>query len=38
VHTSHAHALGDPGLGLLGSILAAIVTAWFLWPRRHATA
>jgi hypothetical protein len=36
--TAYTDTLGDLGLGLLGSILAAIVTAWFLWPRRHANA
>jgi hypothetical protein len=26
--------LGDLTLGLSGSIVAAVVTAWLLWPRR----
>jgi hypothetical protein len=33
--TAYTDTLGDLGLGLLGSILAAVVTAWFFWPRWH---
>jgi hypothetical protein len=32
--TAYTDTLGDLALGLGGSILAAAVTAWLLWPRR----
>jgi len=32
--TAYTDTLGDLALGLSGSIVAAIVTAWLLWPRR----
>ncbi len=32
--TAYTDTLGDLALGLSGSIVAAVVTAWFLWPRR----
>jgi hypothetical protein len=34
LETAYTDTLGDLALGLSGSILAAAVTAWFLWPRR----
>jgi hypothetical protein len=34
--TAYTDTLGDLSLGLLGSFLAAVVTAWLLWPRRPA--
>ena len=32
--TAYTDTLGDLALGLSGSIVAAVVTAWLLWPRR----
>lgn len=32
--TAYTDTLGDLALGLGGSIVAAVVTAWLLWPRR----
>jgi hypothetical protein len=32
--TAYIDTLGDLTLGLSGSIVAAVVTAWLLWPRR----
>ena len=33
--TAYTDTLGDLSLGLTGSCLAAMATAWLLWPRRH---
>ncbi|MEA2530056.1 MAG: hypothetical protein QOG89_1700 [Thermomicrobiales bacterium] len=33
--TAYTDTLGDLALGLTGSVLAAVVTAWWFWPRRH---
>ncbi|HEY7035381.1 MAG TPA: hypothetical protein VH482_28840 [Thermomicrobiales bacterium] len=33
--TAYTDTLGDLALGLAGSVLAAVVTAWWFWPRRH---
>ncbi|MDP9364738.1 MAG: hypothetical protein M3Q10_11030 [Chloroflexota bacterium] len=33
--TAYTDTLGDLSLGLTGSCLAAFLTAWLLWPRRH---
>jgi hypothetical protein len=35
IDTAYTDTLGDMALGLTGSVLAAVVTAWVLWPRRH---
>jgi hypothetical protein len=32
--TAYTDTLGDLALGLTGSVIAGIVTAWILWPRR----
>jgi hypothetical protein len=37
LQTAYTDTLGDLGLGLLGSIVAAVLIGWVLWPRRHAT-
>ncbi len=34
LETAYTDTLGDLALGLTGSVLAAVVTAWGLWPRR----
>lgn len=34
ITTAYTDTLGDLALGLTGSIVAGIVTAWVLWPRR----
>ena len=36
LETAYTDTLGDLALGLGGSVLAAAVTAWALWPRRRA--
>jgi hypothetical protein len=35
--TAYTDTLGDLALGLTGSVLAAVVTAWWFWPRRQGT-
>ena len=35
--TAYTDTLGDLALGLTGSLLAAALTAWILWPRRRGT-
>jgi hypothetical protein len=35
VETAYTDTLGDLALGLLGSLLAAMATAWIIWPRHH---
>lgn len=37
LQTAYTDTLGDLGLGLFGSIIAAVVIGWVVWPRRHAT-
>jgi hypothetical protein len=32
--TAYTDTLGDMALGLSGSVVAGIITAWVLWPRR----
>ena len=34
LRTAYTDTLGDLGLGLTGSAIAAAVVAWLLWPRR----
>ena len=36
--TAYTDTLGDLAFGLTGSFLAAVVTAWLLWPRRRQSA
>lgn len=35
--TAYTDTLGDLGLGLMGSAIAAVVMGWVLWPRRNRT-
>jgi hypothetical protein len=34
ITTAYTDTLGDMALGLSGSVVAAVLTAWILWPRR----
>jgi hypothetical protein len=35
IDTAYTDTLGDMALGLTGSVLAAVITAWWFWPRRQ---
>lgn len=35
LETAYTDTLGDLGLGLTGSVVAALLTAWLLWPPTH---
>ena len=35
LQTAYTDTLGDLGLGLIGSVVAAVLVGWVLWPRRN---